>query len=264
MKNKLRHESLQQVKSLKRRIATMQNCEMHDTVLLTNAENSNYSNQASLDAEPHPSPHLQTGIAMKSTSGSPAGALLAVQQVQATAARQAAQHIISGNYSKVNPVVSPNIGVMSVQPQQMASPSHQFLHHPAQTLSPHQHLSAETTRISVSDQMTRNNETMLNPPTNAVSLRPGIAKELHSPTNQESGSSPRDNTNLQAWQHLIQILKLPSSVQKNQQVTVFLNANPQLIDRFKRLMTALQRRQQQQLQQQQHHQLQQQQQEEQQ
>ncbi|GFQ91282.1 CREB-binding protein [Trichonephila clavata] len=143
IKYKFKQQRLQQAQILKRRIATMQNRGMTETVKQSSPGNANLANQPSPDSKSQTSPHLpQPGIGMKPTACPPVGALQAVQQVQAAALRQTVPHMVANtrqavphmvgtsvNYGNNNPVanhLASNPALMRT-PQQMQKPINQML-----------------------------------------------------------------------------------------------------------------------------------------
>ncbi|XP_054723198.1 CREB-binding protein-like [Uloborus diversus] len=271
IKHKLRQQQLQQrlqqAQILKRRIATMQNRGMSAAVPQTSPGNSNSSSQPSPGAQPHTSPHPpQPGIGMKPSTGPPVGALQAVQQVQAAAARQTAPHMVAAtsvNYGKGNPVVSPptaNPTIMATQQQmqaQIQKPMSQIMSNvPNRMIGMGNVACWEGTNYGQSPQHHQNPQPQ---PSQPMGLRP--PSQLIGPGNMQNaiGNSsmgppqamPNQHGRPPALQQLLNTLKAPSSQSQQQQVLAILKSNPQLMAAFIKQRTQQQQQQQQAQQQQQ-------------
>ncbi|PRD32854.1 UNVERIFIED_CONTAM: CREB-binding protein [Trichonephila clavipes] len=274
IKHKLRQQQLQQrlqqAQILKRRIATMQNRGMSGTVPQSSPGNSSSTNQPSPGAQSHSSPHTpQSGVGMKPSTGPPVGALQAVQQVQAAAARQTAPHMVTTavNYGKGNPVVSPPtpsptlIATQQQMQAQMQKPISQMLpgvpnrmlgmgnvacwgENANYTQNPQPHQSPQPPQtMGLRQQQSQlmgpsgmpnsmgNTVTAIGPP--QVLPNPGPSITMQRPPTQ-------------ALQQLLQTLKSPTSPQQQQQVLSILKSNPQLMAAFIKQRTAQQQQQQQQ------------------
>ncbi|GFS77673.1 CREB-binding protein [Nephila pilipes] len=264
IKYKFKQQRLQQAQILKRRIATMQNRGMTETVKQTSPGNANVANQPSPDSKSQTSPHLpQPGIGMKPTACPPVGALQAVQQVQAAALRQTVPHMVANtrqavphmvgtsvNYGNNNPVanhLASNPALMRT-PQQMQKPMNQML-------------SGVPNRMQGMRNMGNWDNTNFNqtlPPqgpqtVQSMGLRqpPQIvgAPNIPNATRSNVGavglpqmlSSPGTSTVTQATlNHLLQTLKSSNFSSQKQHVLALLKSNPQLMAAFIKQRTAQQ------------------------
>lgn len=238
---------VQQAQILRNRIATMQNRGASSTVAQAIPKSSNSSSQPSPDGQVHLSLHSpQSSIGMKPPAGPPVGALQAVQQIQATAARQTAPHAAAAftNYGKKIPNVSlpaSNTGAMTTaQPiqTQVRKPVSQIMSGiPNRIINMGNVRSWESSGYAhnLQTQPQHASQTIIRQPSQI--MRPSNMANCGNPTLGPSQSipnaGPRGNMRFsEAYQQLLQTLKSASTPQQQQRVLAIFKANPDLMSYF--------------------------------
>lgn len=266
IKHKLRQQQLQQrlqqAQILKRRIASMATMQnrggLPNQIPQTSPGGPTTPTQASPSPQHHVSPlPPQPGIGVKpTTSGPPAGALQAVQQVQAAAARQQAPHI--GGYGKGNTMVNPGPsgpGMMQI-PQmqhQMQKPMGQVMPNVGSQMMQNMGGIASWDASGYNQSsMPQNPQSQpqlgLRQPVQLMGPSTGIPNSLGGPsahmgppqTAPGPGTTPGGQRPNQALHQLLQTLKSPNSPQQQQQVLHILKSNPHLMAAFLKQRTAQQ------------------------
>ncbi|XP_013791744.2 CREB-binding protein-like [Limulus polyphemus] len=260
IKHKLRQQQLQQrvqqAQILRRRIAsmaTMQNRPVAGQLPQPSSSSSEPSSEASTPSHVHP-----PGVGLKpTTTGPPAGALQAVQAVQAAAARQQTPHLVgAGAYQKGGPMTpSPTNGNTLMTNTQGQPQMVQLTQSRLVGLNNNNRWDGPqpTYAQQVPPQQTQMGDQQLGiqQPAQMMGSAPGNPSVTMGPPGMQRNAHVP-----QGLPQLLQMLRLPSSPQQHQKVLQMLKTNPQLMAYFIKHRNAQQ--QQQQHQQQQHQQQQQQ------
>ncbi|GIX96282.1 histone lysine acetyltransferase CREBBP [Caerostris extrusa] len=250
IKYKFKQQRQQAAQILKRRIATMQNRGMTETVKQTSPGISNLASQPSPDPKPQPSPHFsQPGIGMKPAACPPVGALQAVQQVQAAAARQTVPHMVTNTRQALPHMVgstvaygsNPAINHLASNPALIRAP--QQMQKPVSQILPGVPNRSQGVRSMGNWDNTNFNQALQSqgpPSIPTVGLRQqsqlvGASNMPNAPRNSvglNQMSNSMTNTQ-QTLAQMINTLKSPDfSIQKKQEMLTLLKSNPQLMAAF--------------------------------
>ncbi|XP_076342052.1 histone lysine acetyltransferase CREBBP-like isoform X2 [Tachypleus tridentatus] len=259
IKHKLRQQQLQQrvqqAQILHRRIASMATMQNRPVASqLPQLSSSAYSMPSEPSLEPstpttHPHP---TGVGIKpATSGPPAGALQAVQAVQAAAARQQAPHL-AGAYQKGSPMaLSHSSGatlMVTTQGQTQIGQMVQSIGNRVVGLSSPSRWDGSHSNYSLQVPAQQNQmadqQLGIQQPTQMMGPAPGNPPVTMGPPPTGPGMQ-RTSQLPQGLPQLLQMLRLPGSVQQQQKVLQMLKTNPQLMAYFIKHRNAQQQQQQQ-------------------